>query len=222
MEKVGVRSTKGGVAWRIREIIRILTLRYGEVNGFLDSRNHFELLIAVILSAQTTDRQVNLVTPALFARFPTPAALAAADPVEVEGLIHSIGFFRTKARNIIKTSAALIERHGGAVPAGMEELTALPGVGRKSANVVRGSCFGLPAVIVDTHFGRVATRLALASGGDPAAIENEVRTKVRDQDQMALSMLLNMHGRVCCHARKPECPRCPILHLCPYPHKTLE
>lgn len=209
-------------AKRISEIIRILRARYGEVTGFLDYRNHFELLIAVILSAQTTDRQVNAITPALFERFPSPQALAAAQPGEVEGLIHSIGFFRTKARNIIKTSAALIERHGGRVPQGMEALTALPGVGRKSANVVRGSCFGLPAVIVDTHFGRVATRLAIASGGDPVAIEQEVRAKVGERDQTALSMLLNKHGRVYCHARRPECPRCPVCHLCPYPHKTVE
>jgi len=208
-------------AARIRAIIRTLAECYGEVEGFLDHRSNYELLIAVILSAQTTDRQVNLVTPALFLRYPAPADLAAAEVAAIESVIRTIGFFHTKARNIKATAAALVERFGGEVPAEMDELVSLPGVGRKSANVIRGSCFGLPAVIVDTHFGRVATRLGLTTARDPAHIERDVRATVAERDQMRLSMLLNKHGRVVCHARRPECPVCRIARYCPYPAKTV-
>lgn len=204
-------------AARVSAIIERLLATYGEVTGFLEYRSPFELLIAVILSAQTTDRQVNLVTPLLFERFPTPAALAKAEAAEIEGIIHSIGFFRTKARNIRETARLIAEHFGGSVPETMEDLTALPGVGRKSANVVRGTIFGLPAVIVDTHFGRVARRLGLSSERDPAKLEAQIAGKVAPEQQMHLSMLLNKHGRVYCHARKPDCAACPLRSLCPFP-----
>jgi endonuclease-3 len=204
-------------AARADAVIERLLLAYGEVTSFLEYRSPFELLIAVILSAQTTDRQVNLVTAPLFERFPTPAALAKAGVAEIEEIIHSIGFFHTKARNIRETARLIDERFAGAVPDSMEELTSLPGVGRKSANVVRGTVFGLPAIIVDTHFGRVARRLGFTSEGDPAKIEAEVAQKVAPEQQMRLSMLLNKHGRVFCHARKPDCAGCPLRSLCPFP-----
>lgn len=204
-------------ARRIAQIIERLQVEYGEVASFLSYRSPFELLVAVILSAQTTDRQVNLVTPLLFERFPGPEELAAAAPEQIEELIHSIGFFRTKARNIRETARLLVERHDARVPQSMDELTALPGVGRKSANVVRGTLYGLPAVIVDTHFGRVVRRLGVSGERDPAKVEREVAQKVAPGDQMRFSMLANKHGRVVCHARKPACGSCPLRALCPYP-----
>lgn len=190
---------------------------YGEVVSFLEYGTPFELLIAVILSAQTTDRQVNLITPTLFERFPTPEALAHADPDEIETILHPIGFFRAKRRSIQATAREIAERFGGTVPEGMEELTSLPGVGRKSANVIRGTVFGLPAIIVDTHFGRVARRLGLTGAADPAKVEREIAERVRPSEQMRLSMLLNKHGRVYCHSRKPDCAGCPIREWCPFP-----
>ena len=200
---------------RIPAVLDRLTREYGEVRSFLDYSSPFELLIAVILSAQTTDRQVNLITPELFGRFKTPALLAAADTGELEQILHSIGFFRTKARNIKACAARIVQDFGGVVPESMEELTSLPGVGRKSANVIRGTIFGKPAIIVDTHFGRVARRLGFAAEKDPTKVEHEVARLSRSQDHMKLSMLLNKHGRIYCHARAPECAGCPVRNLCP-------
>ena len=201
---------------RIELIIERLTLQYGGVTSFLEYETPFELLIAVILSAQTTDRQVNLITPNLFERFATPGALAQAETSELEALLHSIGFFRAKARNIKATAALIAGRFGGVVPESMEDLTSLPGVGRKSANVIRGTIFGKPAIIVDTHCGRVARRLGLTAADDPTKVELEVAGKVPPDLQMKLSMLLNKHGRVFCHARKPLCDSCPIATFCPF------
>lgn len=211
------RSSRTSEERRIAGILDRLTEEYGEVVSFLEYRTPFELLIAVILSAQTTDRQVNLVTPTLFDRYPTPEALASADPREIETILHPIGFFRAKTRSIQATAGAIADRFAGRVPEGMDELTSLPGVGRKSANVVRGTVFGLPAIIVDTHFGRVARRLGLTSATDPTKAEHEVAGRVAPADQMRLSMLLNKHGRVYCHARKPACDGCPVREWCPFP-----
>jgi len=202
---------------RVIRIIDRLAAEYGEVRSFLSYRTPFELLIAVILSAQTTDRQVNLITPELFERWPTPQSLADAGPTEVERILHPIGFFRAKTRSIQATARDVVERFGGSVPESMEDLTSLSGVGRKSANVIRGTIFGKPAVIVDTHFGRVARRLGLTAESDPAKVEAEIARIVRESDQMRFSMLANKHGRVYCHARKPDCESCPIRALCPFP-----
>ncbi len=180
----------------------------------------FELLAATILSAQCTDARVNLVTPALFARFPDPASLAAAAEnsdvlTELELLIRSTGFFRAKARNLSLMAKALRDLHGGEVPGTMEELTALAGVGRKTAGVVLSVCFGVPAIVVDTHFGRVARRLALASSEDPIKLEAEIAAYLPRDRWIECGRLLNLHGRVFCAARKPLCGECPISESCP-------
>ncbi len=214
------RRAVGGEVRRIAEILAILTRAYGEIPRFLVYANPFQLLIAVILSAQTTDRQVNLVTPELFARYPAPEDLARASLPELEAIVRPTGYFHAKARNIRETGAQLVSRFGGEVPHSMEELTSLPGVGRKTANVVRGTLFGEPAIIVDTHFGRVVGRLGFTTARNPERIERELQELVPPDDQYAFSMMINKHGRVYCHARRPDCPHCPIEQLCPWPGKT--
>ena len=189
---------------------------YSAPRTLLQYSSSFELLIAVILSAQTTDAQVNRVTPALFRAYPTPADLAAADLTEVEGIIHSVGFFRNKARSIAAAAAAVHERFDDAVPIDMDELLTIPGVGRKSANVVRAALQGLPAVIVDTHFRRVAQRLGLTDKNDPLRIERDLAEVIPEEVQTPLSMELNFHGRDTCTSRNPACPRCVLRDVCPY------
>ena len=197
---------------RARRSLELLDEIYPEIIQFLNFRSPFELLIGVILSAQTTDRQVNLVTPELFRRWPTAEALAQADPAkEVEPVIRSIGFFRTKARNICATARLVIE----GVPKTMDELLKLPGVGRKSANVILGTLYGKPALIVDTHCGRVARRLGLSLRSDPLGIERDLALVVAPTDQYRFSMKINNHGRRYCHARKPDCPACVLRDICP-------
>jgi endonuclease-3 len=168
-----------------------------------------------VLAAQCTDAAVNLVTPALFARFPGPAALADAPLAALETLIHSTGFFRAKARNIKALSRQLCNLHGGEVPQTMEELTALPGVGRKTAGVVLSACFGIPAVIVDTHFSRVACRMGFAKPARAEIIERDLAAAAPREQWIALSHVLNRHGRSRCHARKPFCDTCPVHAACP-------
>ena len=172
-------------------------------------------MVATILSAQCTDARVNLVTPALFARFPDPASLAAAEPGVVEGLIHSAGFFRAKARNLIAMAGRLVETHGGAVPADLDALTALPGVGRKTANVVLGNAFGIASgVVVDTHVKRISHRLGLTASRDPEVIERELNALVARKHWVNLSHRLIEHGRKVCVARKPRCSACALAKLC--------
>ena len=183
---------------------------------FLHFRNNFELLIAVILSAQTTDEQVMRVVPALFAKFPTPEKMAKADIAELENLIHATGFFHAKAKNIKATSQKLLELYGGVVPDTIEELIRLPGVGRKSANVVIGTVFDKPAVIVDTHFKRVTYRLGLTKNTEPDKVESDIRKILPEKKQYRFSMTANLHGRECCHARKPECDKCLLKEMCSY------
>ena len=183
---------------------------------FLHFRNNFELLIAVILSAQTTDEQVMRVVPALFAKFPTPEKMAKADIAELENLIHATGFFHAKAKNIKATSQKLLELYGGVVPDTIEELIRLPGVGRKSANVVIGTVFDKPAVIVDTHFKRVTYRLGLTKNTEPDKVESDIRKILPEKKQYRFSMTANLHGRECCHARKPECEKCLLKEMCSY------
>lgn len=177
----------------------------------------FQLLIAVILSAQTTDAQVNAITPLLFSRYPDACSLAAAAAADVEAIVHPAGFFRSKARNIRSAARTLCDRFGGVVPRAMDELLSLAGVGRKSANVVRGALFGLPAIIVDTHFARVNRRLGLTGETDATRLESDVGRLLPDHRHYSCSMRINYHGRDCCFARSPACSRCPIRDLCPYP-----
>ena len=175
----------------------------------------FQLLVATILSAQTTDERVNSVTPALFAAYPTPADLAAADPADVERIINPTGFFRAKTRSLVAMADALEERHGGEVPSAMEDLVRLPGVGRKTANVVRSVGFGLPGLPVDTHVGRLSRRLGLTVETDPVKAEADLNALVPAAERGRLSLRLILHGRRVCLARRPRCPDCVLADFCP-------
>jgi endonuclease-3 len=177
--------------------------------------NPYQLLAATILSAQTTDEAVNSVTPALFARYPTPADLAAADPADVEVIVHPTGFFRAKTRSLLGMAAALEERFGGEVPSRMEDLVTVPGVGRKTANVVRSVGFGLPGLPVDTHVGRLSRRLGLTTESDPVKVEMDLNVIVPAADRGAFSLRLILHGRRICQARRPRCDECVLAHFCP-------
>ena len=201
---------------RLQEIHRRLVAEYGSIISFLEYNSPFELLIGVILSAQTTDLQVNKVTPVLFARFPDAAALAGAARAEVEEIIKSTGFYRSKAAHIQGAASRLVKEFQGEVPQSMSALTTLPGVGRKSANVIRSHVFGLPAIIVDTHFGRVMRRLGLGKAANADALELELLSVVPEDLQSPLSMLVNKHGRVVCLARAPRCCNCVLRDLCDY------
>jgi endonuclease-3 len=175
----------------------------------------FQLLVATILSAQTTDERVNQVTPAVFRRYPTPADLAAADPGELEALIHPTGFFRSKARSLIGMSESVDERFGGDVPYAMEDLVSLPGVGRKTANVVRSVGFGLPGLPVDTHVGRLSRRLGLTTSEDPVQVEAELNPMLPAAERGVFSLRLILHGRQVCVARRPRCEACVLNDFCP-------
>ncbi len=182
----------------------------------LDYRSPFELLVATILSAQCTDKRVNMVTPALFAAYPTVASLAAARQEDVEEIIRSTGFFRNKAKSIIAMAGALLERHDGEVPAGMDALVRLPGVGRKTANVVLGNAFGRnEGIVVDTHVGRLAGRLGLTSATDPVMVEEALVPLFPRERWTMLAHLLIEHGRTVCDAKKPACARCSLADRCP-------
>jgi endonuclease III len=175
----------------------------------------FQLLVATILSAQTTDERVNQVTPALFARFATPSELAIADPGDVEQLIRPTGFFRAKTRSVIGMATALVERYGGEVPVKLEDLTTLPGVGRKTANVIRSVAFGAPGLPVDTHVGRLSRRLGLTSETDPVKVELELDAMLPRREWGSFSLRMILHGRAVCLARKPDCARCVLADFCP-------
>ena len=201
---------------RLRSILRRLRAAFPEARCALDFRNPFELLAATILSAQCTDVRVNQVTPSLFARFPDPKALAVADPADVETLIHSTGFFRAKAKSLVGMASALVDRHGGAVPPDLGALTALPGVGRKTANVVLGTAFGIASgVVVDTHVKRLAYRLGLTEQVDPVRVERDLMALVDRRDWVDFSHLLILHGRATCGALRPRCDGCALADLCP-------
>jgi endonuclease-3 len=187
----------------------------------LDFRNPFELLAATILSAQTTDVRVNLVTPALFAAYPDPAALASANPEEVEEIVRTTGFFRSKTRSLIGMAAALVERFGGQVPTALEDLVTIPGVGRKTGNVVRSVAFELPGLPVDTHVLRVSRRLGLTDGltaaeqGDAVKVELRLNSLVPADERGRFSLRMILHGRSICVARKPKCNECSMADFCP-------
>jgi endonuclease III len=190
--------------------------RYPDAHCALDFTNAFELLCATILSAQCTDKRVNLVTPALFARYPDAASLAAARPEEVEAIIRSTGFFRSKAKSLIGMATGLVERYGGEVPADMEALTTLPGVGRKTANVILGNAFGRnDGIVVDTHVTRLSNRLALTSESDAVKIEQALVPLFPREHWTMLSHLLIEHGRQVCDARRPRCGECVLSDVCP-------
>lgn len=203
--------------YRAGQICDLLRNEYPDTTPLLTYRNAYELLTAVILSAQTTDAQVNRVTPQLFEKFPTPSELSRADPREVERIVRPTGFYRMKAKNITACAARLVRDHGGQVPKTMDELTSLPGVGRKTAGVILAAVYGQPAIIVDTHFGRVAGRLGLTDQEAPRKIEDQIAKRVRRARWSELSMLLNRHGRRFCTSRAPKCGECPIVELCPFP-----
>ena len=186
----------------------------------LHHRTAWELLVATILSAQCTDQRVNQVTPALFRRYPTPADYAATDLTELEALIKPTGFYKSKAKNLIACAKQVSAREGQQVPATMEELTALPGVGRKTANVVLGNCFGQPAVVVDTHVKRVSGRLDLSQATEPDQIEADLQQLLPPDLWTAGSQQLLLHGRYTCVARRPLCPQCPVYHECRWEGKV--
>jgi len=200
---------------RARRISRKLAETYPAARCELDFSSPFQLLIATVLSAQTTDKRVNKVTPALFSRYPGAAELAAAQREDVEQIIAPTGFFRVKTDSIMRLSATLVERFDGAVPDHLEDLVTLPGVGRKTANVVLGNAFGVPGITVDTHFGRLVRRFGWTSETDPVKVEHEVGALFPKAEWTQLSHQLIWHGRRRCHARNPACGACPLARLCP-------
>jgi endonuclease-3 len=198
------------------EVFSRLEREYPDAHCELDHANAFQLLAATILSAQCTDKRVNEVTPSLFARYPTPAALADADPAELEALIRPTGFFRNKTKSLLGMAAGIVERFRGKVPRTLDELVTLPGVGRKTANVVLGVAFDAPeGVVVDTHVGRLSRRLGLTREDDPVKVELDLMREFPREDWTALSHLLIFHGRRVCVARRPRCAACVLNDICP-------
>ena len=204
---------------RAEKIRKKLKAVYPRVKTQLDHGSPFQLLVATMLSAQCTDAQVNRVTPELFRAFPTAESLAAAPQEAVEQLIFTTGFYRNKAKNIRKCAQALVAENGGQVPSTMEGLTALPGVGRKTANVVLGAAFDTPGVVVDTHVARISRRLEFTTERDPVKIEFDLMELLPRSDWSDFTLRLVYFGREYCRARKPLCPECPITQWCPYPGK---
>ena len=215
-----MRETGATRRARARKILRALERTYPDAKIALNFTSPFELLVATILSAQCTDERVNMVTPGLFGRYPTARHLAGADPSRLEGEIRSTGFFRAKARALLGMARAVLERHGGEVPRSREALTALPGVGLKTANVVIGNAFGGNALAVDTHVFRVSQRLGLARSADPDVIHEQLVAVLPRERLTQATHLLIVHGRRTCTARKPACPVCPVRTLCPWSDKT--
>jgi endonuclease-3 len=205
---------------RTRTLVRHLGRAYPDAACALRFRTPLELLTATILAAQCTDERVNQVTESLFRKYRTAGDYAAADPATFEGEIRSTGFFRAKTRSVLGMARVLVERHGGEVPRTLEALTELPGVGRKTANVVLGNAFGVPGIAVDTHVFRVTQRLGLAKSDDPDEIEAQLAEVVPRSAWTQFCHLIQAHGRRVCHARIPECPTCPVRALCPWPGKT--
>jgi len=199
-----------------RSIVRILKRTYPDAECALQHENAFQLLVATILSAQCTDERVNMVTPRLFATYPTPEKLAAAPQQNVEKIIQSCGFFRNKATSLRGMAQALVERHDGRVPDDLESLTSLPGVGRKTANVVLGTAYGIPSgVVVDTHVKRISKLLGLTTSSNPDIIERELMEILPKKEWINYSHRLIHHGRAICIARRPKCTECPLLKVCP-------
>jgi endonuclease-3 len=198
-----------------RRLLRALARLYPDAHCALHHETPLQLLVATILSAQCTDARVNLITPALFTRYPDAHTFAEANPRELESYVRSTGFFRNKARNIIRCCQELVRRHGGRVPATMEELVPLPGVGRKTANVILGDAFATPGITVDTHVGRLSRRLGLTAHANPVKVERDLMEVVPRKQWTVFCHRLIFHGRQVCHARKPECAGCALAKLCP-------
>ena len=200
---------------RARKIDRVLGETYPDARSELDFTNAFEMLVVTVLSAQTTDRRVNAVSPALFAAYPDASAMASAEREKLEQIIQPTGFFRAKTESLLKLSQALVQRYDGQVPATLDDLVTLPGVGRKTANVVLGNAFGLPGITVDTHFGRLARRFGWTEQTDAVKVEHEVGALFPKKDWTMLSHHLIWHGRRVCHARNPACGACTVARWCP-------
>jgi endonuclease-3 len=209
------RRVPPGAKVRTLEVVARLKREYPDAECALVHRNPYELLVATILSAQTTDVRVNLTTPALFERYPTPPDLAGADQDELEQLIKPTGFFRTKARALREMAQDIVRRHGGEIPASMDDLVRLRGVGRKTANVVLGVGFGIPGLPVDTHVGRLARRLKLTTATDPVKVEVDLCRLVPKEEWTELSLRLILHGRRVCLSQRPRCPKCVLADICP-------
>ncbi|ALD73339.1 endonuclease III [Trueperella pyogenes] len=204
---------------QVAEILARLAREYPDAECALNFTNPFELLVATILSAQTTDARVNQVTPQLFARFPDPVALAGATLSELEEILHPLGFFRAKARSLSGVGRALVEVHDGVVPRTLEELVALPGVGRKTANVVLGNAFGVPGITVDTHVGRLTRRWGWTKQTDPVKAERELMDVMPREEWTMDCHRIIFHGRQVCHSRRPECGACVLADVCPSAEK---
>jgi endonuclease-3 len=200
---------------RARRINKALAEKYPYAHAELDFRSPLELLVATVLSAQTTDVTVNQITPLLFAKYPDARSMAEADPAELEAIIKPTGFFRAKTRSLIALSTRLVDEYNGVVPGRLEDLVTLPGVGRKTANVVLGNAFGIPGITVDTHFGRLARRFGWTLSEDPVQIEFDVAELFEPKDWTMLSHRVVFHGRRVCHSRKPACGACPVANWCP-------
>jgi len=205
------RTPKG----RAREVARRLALEYPDARCELDFDNPFQLLAATILSAQTTDVRVNMVTPALFARYPDAEALAGADLSELEDIVRSTGFYANKSRSLVGMAQALVERFDGEVPTRLEDLVTLPGVGRKTGNVVRSVAFELPGLPVDTHVGRLSRRLGLTTDEDPVKVERQLNSYLPPGERGRFSLRMILHGRRVCDARRPRCEVCVLADICP-------
>jgi endonuclease-3 len=200
---------------KARAIYRILTKTYPEIHCELDFKNPLQLTVAVVLSAQCTDKRVNQVTPQLFNKYKSAKDYAKAPLLEIEEIIHSLGFHHTKARHLQGLGRKIVEDFGGEVPATLEELITLPGVGRKTANVVLGHAFGIPGITVDTHFGRLSRRFEWSQSLDPVKVEFEVGELIPQKEWTNLSQRMIWHGRRICHSRKPACGACPLAKVCP-------
>jgi len=208
-------ATRTALVRRARRMGRILGETYPDAHCELDFATPYQLLVATILSAQCTDVRVNMVTPHVFAAYPTPADLAGADRAELESMIESTGFFRAKAASLQGMAARVVEAYGGQVPGRLKDLVTLPGVGRKTANVVLGNAFGVPGITVDTHFGRLSRRFGWTTEEDPEKVEAEVGSLFPKSEWTVLSHRMIWHGRRTCHARTPACGACPLAQLCP-------
>ena len=200
---------------RAKRISLILAKQYPDAHCALDHGNPLQLLVATILSAQCTDVRVNLVTPALFARYNHAQAFADAKPEELEQAIQSTGFFRNKAKNIMGCCRKLLDEYGGEVPRTLDELVQLPGVGRKTANVILGNAFDTPGITVDTHVGRLSRRMGLSAEADPVKVERDLMSLIPTHEWTMFSHRMIFHGRQVCHARKPDCEKCALCKLCP-------
>ena len=209
---MGVDSQKRADA---RKIYRVLTKTYPHVTCELDFKNPLQLLIATVLSAQCTDKRVNAVTPALFKKYKSVNAYAGARVEDIEDLIYTTGFYRAKARHIKGLATKIVKQYGGEVPAELEKLVTLPGVGRKTANVVLGHAFDIPGITVDTHFGRLSRRFEWTSSNDPVKVEMDVQELIPEKEWTNLSQRMIWHGRRICHSRKPACGACPVAKICP-------